>query len=80
MFASGRDYDYTQLKQLVAKLDGRVSELDSRVSELEAEVLEASRRAKAANDDVIAANDEIDCLLAENMELRLALESGVRSL
>jgi hypothetical protein len=28
---------------------------------------------------VIAANDEIDCLLAENTELRLALESGVRS-
>jgi hypothetical protein len=42
VFASGRDHDYTQLKHLVAKLDGRVSELDSRVGELEAEVLEAS--------------------------------------
>ena len=79
VFASGRDHDYTRLKHLVAKLDGRVSELDSRVSELEAEVLEANRRAKAANDDAITTSDEIDCLLAENKELRLALESGVRS-
>ena len=29
--------------------------------------------------DVFTASDKIDCLLAENTELRLALESGVRS-
>ena len=77
--ASGRDHDYTRLKYLVAKLDGSVSELVSRVSKLEAEAREANRRAKAANDDVFTASDEIDCLLAENTKLRLALESGVRS-
>ena len=79
VFASGRDHDYTRLKHLVAKLDGRVSKLHSRVAELEIEVCEANRRAKAANNDVFTASDEIDCLLAENTELRLALESGVRS-
>ena len=79
VFASGRNHDYTRLKHLVAKLDGRVRELDSRVSEHEAEVRDANRQAKATNDDVFTASDEIDCLLAENTELRLALESGVRS-
>ena len=61
---------------MLLKLDSRVHELESELVETRSELESTRSDLKGNADDLVASCDEVGCLLAENTELRMALQTA----
>ena len=68
--------DFLRVRLMLMKLDSRVHELESELVGTRSELESTRSDLKENAGDLVASCDEVDCSLAENTELRMALQTA----